>query len=154
MNANVFDAKLCPKLAPDGLCCAKWTLCGLLLAMFFWSCGCTSSDAPKLAKAKGTVKARGKPLANIGVTFFPTGSGPIAMGRTDEHGQFVMMTIVPGDGAPVGTHKVTLGAAEESQSEFAVAARIPKKYALPDTSGLTANVEEGRLNEFQFEVTP
>ncbi|MCC6510445.1 MAG: carboxypeptidase regulatory-like domain-containing protein, partial [Pirellulaceae bacterium] len=106
--------------------------------------GCSGmSDAPKLAKAKGVVKLNGNPLANIGVTFFPT-SGPPAFGNTNAQGEFVLMTIAPRDGAAVGSHRVALGKAEEGSSEKGAAAAIAEKYAFPDKSGLTAEVESGK----------
>ncbi len=109
------------------------------------------SDAPRLAKAKGVIKLNGKPLGNVGVTFFPT-SGPPAFGNTNDQGEFVLMTIRPGDGAAVGTHRVTLGKAEEGSSEKAAAALIPAKYGFPDQSGLTAEVKEGEANAFEFDI--
>jgi hypothetical protein len=115
--------------------------------------GCGPSDAPRLAKAQGVVLLKGKPLANVGVTFFPTGSGPMAIGKTDEKGAFVLMTTQPGDGACVGTHTVAIGAAEEGASEFASTVQIPKKYGMPTTSGLTFEVKDGQLNEFVVELT-
>jgi len=114
-----------------------------------------ASDAPKLAKAKGVVTFQRKPMANVGVTFFPTGSGPMSIGKTNAQGEFVMMTTLPGDGACVGTHKVTIGAAEEGSSEFgSAAASIPKKYSLPDTSGLSVEVKDGVANDFKLELNP
>ena len=114
--------------------------------------GCSSSDAPPLAEARGKITLKGKPLAKVGVTFFPTSGGPSAVGRTDEAGEFVMMTVTPGDGAPVGNHAVTLGAAEEGQGEFGAIAQIPQKYSMPNTSGLQAEVKDGQTNYFEFEV--
>ena len=111
-------------------------------------------DTPPLAKVKGTVTLNGKPLADIGVTFFPNGGGPSASGRTDPQGQFVMMTVRPGDGAPVGKHKVVLGAAEEGTSEVAVRSQIPKKYEMPNTSPLVADVVEGQDNIVNLQVQP
>ncbi len=111
-------------------------------------------DTPPLAKVTGTVTLNGKPLANIGVTFFPSAGGPSASGRTDSSGKFVMMTVRPGDGAPLGKHKVVLGAAEEGTSEVAVRSQIPKKYELPNTSPLVADVVEGLDNIVDLQVQP
>ncbi len=114
--------------------------------------GCSGmSDAPRLAKAKGVVKLNGKPLSNVGVTFFPD-NGPPAFGNTNAEGEFVLMTIQPRDGAAVGKHRVTLGKAEEGTSEKAQAALIPSKYAFPDQSGLTADVKDGESNFFEFDI--
>ena len=123
----------------------------LCLAIGFVGCG--PNDAPRLAKAKGVVTLNGKPLSNVGITFFPTGAGPMAIGKTNDKGEFVMMTTKPGDGACVGTHQVTLGAAEEGSSEFSSVSQIPKKYELPTTSGLTVDVKDGELNDFKLEIS-
>ncbi len=62
------------------------------------------------------------------------------------------MTIRPGDGAAVGSHRVTLGRAEEGSSERSAAAMIPAKYGLPAQSGLTAEVKDGEPNVFEFDI--
>jgi hypothetical protein len=114
--------------------------------------GCGPSDAPRLAKAKGVVLLNGKAIPNVGVTFFPTASGPMAIGKTNEKGEFVMMTTKPGDGACVGTHQVTIGAAQEGASEYASASQIPQKYSMPATSGLSVEVKDGQANDFKLEL--
>lgn len=124
----------------------------ILLSSCAISAGCSGmSDEPRLAKAKGVIKLNGKPLANIGVTFFPA-SGPPAYGNTNAAGEYVLMTIRPGDGAAVGAHRVTLGKAEESSSEKGEVALIPAKFAFPDKSGLTADVKDGESNYFEFDI--
>ena len=114
--------------------------------------GCSSSDAPPLAEAEGTVTMNGKPLPNIGVVFFPTGSGPMSSGNTDENGRFVLTTITPKDGAVVGQHRVAFGAAEESSGEYA-RRMLPAKYESPQTSQVTAEVVAGQVNQFTFELS-
>lgn len=113
--------------------------------------GCTSSDAPKTARARGTVTMGGKPLANVGVTFLPEGVGPIASANTNEQGEFNLRTVNPGDGAPIGVHRVVLGAAEEGPRK-AGAALIPQKYGRVETTDLRAEVKAGENNVFSFEL--
>ena len=125
----------------------------LLLATFSTLVGCSFSDAPELAPAGGTVTMNGKPLADVGVTFFPLGEGPIAAGNTNEKGEFTMRTVNPGDGAPIGKHRVVLGAAEEGPRK-GDAALIPEKYGRVDTSDLSADVKAGEKNVFKFELEP
>ena len=112
--------------------------------------GCGRSDGPQTAPVKGTLTMAGKPLANVSVTFLPTQRGPIATGNTNENGEFILTTVRPGDGAPIGSHKVALGAAEEGQKRPA----IPDRYGRPDTTDLTAEVKAGQTNVFTFEVKP
>jgi hypothetical protein len=113
---------------------------------------CSSrSDLPELAPVRGTVTMQGKPMSGVGVTFFPMGKGPIATGNTNAEGQFVLMTSEPGDGASVGSHRVSLGSAEEGRRPSMA---IPEKYDRPDSSGLTAEVKAGEENNFTFDLTP
>ena len=95
----------------------------------------------------------GKPLANVGVTFLPEGTGPIATANTDENGEFNLRTVKPGDGAPIGTHRVVVGAAEEGPRKPG-APVIPPKYSRVDTTDLTAEVKAGEKNVFSFELKP
>ena len=115
--------------------------------------GCSRGDAPKTAPVEGTVTMAGKPLSRVGVTFLPTGTGPIASGNTDEKGQFSLRTVKPGDGAVIGSHKVVLGAAEEGPPRGG-AASIPNRYGRPDTTDLTAEVKAGQTNVFTFDLKP
>jgi hypothetical protein len=114
--------------------------------------GCSASDAPKTAPVSGTVTMQGKPLAGAGVTFFPTGKGPMATGNTNENGEFTLMTNRPGDGAPVGGHRVAIGNAEEGRRKSGP--NIPERYGKPDSSGLTAEVKAGQKNVFAFDLKP
>jgi hypothetical protein len=115
--------------------------------------GCSSSNAPKTAPARGTITMGGKPLANVGVTFLPDGTGPIASANTNEQGEFNLRTVDPGDGAPVGTHRVVVDAAEEGPRKPG-APVIPDKYGRVDTTDLTAEVKAGEKNVFSFELKP
>ena len=110
-------------------------------------------QAPRLAKAKGVVTLQGKPLHNIAITFYPTGSGQVAFGKTNEKGEFILMTATPGDGACIGTYQVTFSAADDGSSNSAIVAQIPKKYRSPATSGLAVDIKEGDANAFVFEIS-
>ncbi len=123
------------------------------LALLGTVLGCSRGDAPQTAPVEGIVTLAGKPLSNVGVTFLPTGSGPIAAGNTNEKGQFALRTVKPGDGAVIGTHKVVLGAAEEGPPRGGAAA-IPNRYGSPETTDLTAEVKSGQTNVFTFDLKP
>jgi hypothetical protein len=127
-------------------------LTGLIISIPAVVAGCGRGDAPETAPARGTVTMHGKPLANVGVTLFPP-KGPIASGNTNERGEFTLSTSSPGDGAPIGLNKVTIGAAEEGPPKPG-AARIPDRYGRPDSSGLTAEIKRGEKNVFTFELQP
>lgn len=105
---------------------------------------------PKTARVSGTITLEGKPLPKVGVTFLPTKKGPIATGNTDENGQFTLTTVRKGDGAPIGSHKVTIGAAEEGQK----LPNIAERYGNPHTTNLIADVKAGEKNTFTFDLKP
>lgn len=126
-----------------------------------WGCAKSASDKPKTAQAAGVVLKGGKPLAKVQVAFIPA-NGPMAMGTTDDKGQFTLMTSTPGDGALIGEHKVSLGYVTEapvsnSPEEIAAAAKVaspvPARYGNPDTSGITATVPPDGKTDFKFEIT-
>jgi hypothetical protein len=109
---------------------------------------CTSREGVELAPVEGVVTLDGRPLANVGVTFLPEGKGPLASGNTDAAGQFRVSTLRPGDGAPVGRHRVVLGAAEEGGTSAA----IPPAYGRPETTPLSVEVLPGQVNRVRLEL--
>jgi hypothetical protein len=124
----------------------------MLLVMAAFA-GCEISDAPETAPVQGKVTFQGRPLAHVGVTFFPESKGPIATGNTDEKGEFTLTTVSPGDGAPVGMNKVTFGKAEEGPAKSGAVA-IPERYTRPSTSEFTAEVKPRTNNVFTFDLKP
>lgn len=137
--------------------------CALLLALLICPLTLTGcSDKPKMAKVKGTVTLDGKPLPFGTVTFEAKGlrsaTGKIVNGEITE-----VTTYDPGDGAPVGSHRIAVTANAEPGS--AVQANpgdppakapkgdymsgkslIPSAYNDPATSGLTADITSGENN--------
>jgi hypothetical protein len=150
---------------------AVLAVCGLGLL----PAGCGSrKDRPVLARVSGTVTYNGKPLPKATVVFYPEQQGiRSAMGATDEQGGFTLWTYDPGDGAPVGKHKVTVtlrGPPEKAELHPSVKGKgfgeayydqvaatgkplIPEKYFTTQTSGLIADVQAGRQNTFDFALT-
>lgn len=137
------------------LLCASAPLCEILLfiLVFGFVLGCGTGGGPQTAHVQGSVTMAGKPLANVGVTFLPEGKGPTASGNTNENGEFTLRTVKPGDGAPVGKHRVVLGNAEEGPRKAGSPA-IPEKYGSPATTDLTAEVKAGEKNVFTFDLKP
>lgn len=139
--------------------CAALALCAL-------AAGC--SDRPKLAKVKATVTLDGKPLAFGTVTLEAKGmraaTGKVVNGEVAE-----FTTYDAGDGAPVGTHRVTVTANAEPGPATAAnpgdtpkggapkgdymsgKSLIPSAYNSPDTSGLSAEVKSGD-NVLEFKL--
>ena len=139
--------------------------------------GCGGVDGPELIPAGGTVKYQGKPLAGARVTFIPEGEGSVAMSTTDSQGKFELKTGTE-SGVVAGPSKVTVTMMEsgvetglskdmtpEDMQALAIAGKlddmlkkqerslIPKKYARPETSGLSYEVKKGEENQFPIELT-
>ncbi len=119
-----------------------------------------------MAPVQGTVTYRGQPLPKALVVFMPETPDVLpASGMTDSDGRYELMTIVQGDGATIGKHRVTIEArapAKDQPSDMGGgppeqyletgAPLIPEKYFQPDSSGLTAEVKPSD-NTLDFELT-
>jgi hypothetical protein len=142
---------------------------GLVLALVACSgCGSDPSKRPEIlatARVNGTLTYKGQPLKDHQVVFTPTDGKRPALGRTDAEGKFSLGTNKPGDGAPVGTHKVSVNFDPPSEVDSVVAnpidnpaqmqkpeIEIPAKYGHPDTSGLTQEVPKGGLTDLKIDL--
>lgn len=142
----------------------------LFCVLLLISVGCGGGpDRSSTAPVSGTVTLDGEPLASGTITFETTGSRP-ASGVIKDGEILNVMTYEPNDGAPVGTHQVSITATETAKS--AVVANpgettdfdpnymgggnslIPTKYNNPSTSGLTADIQSGTENALQFDLEP
>jgi hypothetical protein len=147
-------------------------VCALTVATIV---GCSNEEATDRAAtsaASGTVTYKGSPVAGAIVTLVTADSnGHGATGKTDESGNFSLMTSEPGDGAIPGSYRVTVvagalpaGITDEDivigdvESDAAAPKggesskiSLPKKYASAETSDLTAEITEGK-NELSFEL--
>ncbi len=120
----------------------------LLLVLSFAGCG---KNKYPTATVTGRVTCHGKPLANITVSFIPTGAaidkdypGKTGFGNTDENGEYEISTFKAesGDGAVIGIHTVALRAIDPDPKN-APACELP--------GNLTREVVEGS-NVFNFEL--
>jgi hypothetical protein len=111
--------------------------------------GCSSSDGPQLAPVEGVVTLDGQPLPAASILFQPDAGGRPATGLSDDQGRFTMQTFEAGDGAHVGMNKVSVAKQavtapkrklEEGEFED-VKFVTPVKYASPNTSGLSVDVQ-------------
>lgn len=126
--------------------------------------GCESQPDGRIAVAplEITVLYEKQPVADAVVTLASETGDPPSFGRTDANGVAKVTTYETFDGATIGTHSVSVvkqefgGQSEQDQvsqdsPDYAPGATpppvvkdlLPKKYALPTTSGLTINVTKG-----------
>lgn len=146
--------------------------CVGLLGSLIAFCGCGGADDGRLptAPVEVTVTYKGKPVEGAVVTF-TTLEPPPAFGKTDAAGVAKLQTYEEGDGAILGSHKVMIVKQdfdgvikEEADTESPdynpspgasplpkIKDLLPKKYGLPGTTDLTAEVVGGE-NKFTFDL--
>jgi len=130
--------------------------------------GCGGPAGPPVYKTTGTVTYKGQPVEGAVVAFHSSEAGRLATGKTDAQGRFELTTYQPGDGAPAGSHQVTVtkivttggGGGEmsmeqalEQTSTAASKNELPEKYASPGMSQLQFDVASGGENDFTIELT-
>ncbi len=129
-------------------------VCCVLLVV---AAGCGRKDMGRVA---GRVTFQGRPVPDAVLNFLPS-KGPMAAGKTDADGRFALSTFAKGDGALAGKCRVFITPyveppSQESQmmgSPRPTATKrpdIPEAYWDASTSPLTAEVEPGRTNSFEF----
>jgi hypothetical protein len=115
-----------------------------------------AAKRPKTYPARGRVLWDGTPEAGVVVSLDSIVHNVTASAITDSSGGFTLKTFMPGDGAVAGEHAVRLEkrVVKDPAAEIPVEVIVlPKKYASPETSGITATVVEKGANQFTFEVT-
>jgi hypothetical protein len=122
----------------------------LLVAVFLapcWGCGSAGGSASELIPVKGRVTYKGQPLTKGLVQFAPRNTGREASGQIQADGTFVLTTFKEGDGVVAGKHRVSISELDKSLARD----RALRKYASPNTSGLTAEVSREQT-EFPFDL--
>jgi hypothetical protein len=149
--------------------CASFFLLVCLAAIV---CGCSKSKKLDLTPVSGTVTLDGKPLPDADVTFFYQGSSingyRISTGKTDAAGKYELKAgaqpgAVPGDFKVTVSRVVTKdGAAvkleegmDMTQLEMQGLAKqsLPEKYYDYEKTGLTAKVEKGKSEGYDFPLS-
>jgi len=119
--------------------------------------GCSKKSGMETAPVSGKVTYRGKAVPTGTVMFVP-GAGPAATGEIGADGSYKLTTYATGDGAVIGTHKVTvtalqgMGDALPEQRNATPPPLVPAKYLNGETSGLVAEVKPGVKNEVNFDL--
>jgi hypothetical protein len=111
--------------------------------------GCTSGSGslPSLISVKGKVTYKGQPVTTGVVQFEPDDYGRNASGNIQSDGTYELTTFKPGDGVVAGHHRISITDTGRQGGRDVV----PKKYARPNTSKLTADVDPAHT-EFNFDL--
>ena len=128
--------------------------CVMLLAA-----GCSNSDSgPETFPVTGSVTRGGQPVAGAVITFHPNDGGKYAQAYTDDAGDFDVSIYVGNEtkrGMPAGEYAVSIEQFENSAQRSTMSRPknlLPKKYASPQQSKLSAKVSADGPNEFQFKL--
>lgn len=121
--------------------------------------GCSQAGSAPTSKVTGTITHKGTPLAGVSVTFTPDEGRP-GTGTTDAQGRYSITTFQLNDGAVPGRHRVTVAPGGETpmpqspqEAAQGPAAPFASKYMQLDKTDLTAQVESGKSNQFDFDLT-
>lgn len=126
-----------------------------MLAAIFFFAGCDNSG---LVVVKGKVSFNDEPVKSGTITF-AADDKPSAYGEITADGTYALMTQDPGDGATPGAYKVIVVAMQDQANLLPEersplpAPIVPTKYTSFATTDLTANVEPGKDNEINFNLT-
>lgn len=132
--------------------------------------GCGSGN--DMASVTGKITFQNQPVPEGTITFYPESGGRPSSGQIQSDGTYKLSSIEPGDGAMIGTHKVTIEArrvlnapagpssfqeelAQErgrrSNTPLRIEWLVPQEYSAPSTTELTAKVEnESNVIDFNL----
>ena len=151
---------------------ARWALVVSLFSLA-GLVGCGSGPEVDTVPVTGKVTLDGEPVEGATVDFVPDiPKGRSAVGRTDRHGAYTLMTVEPGDGALPGSYRIRVrktsdstapithanqeeasGRASNMSRRSEVTHELPAKYANKDESGLKAEVTADGGNNFPLKLT-
>ena len=114
------------------------------------SCLGCGSKHPGLVPVSGTVTIDGQPVPVGQVKLSPEGHRA-AVGRIDENGKFRLTCFELNDGAPLGTHPVTVTAVEQV-TETSNRWHAPIEYANQSESQLQVTID-GPTDNLDIELT-
>ncbi len=130
--------------------------------------GCQLKSGQEMYPVRGEVTYKGQPLTRGIVTYMPAqqGAGRTANGPLQPDGTFTMTTQTRDDGVMRGDYRIVIHSYEEDsqpKSREEIEAQgssapkmksvVPQKYVMPETSGLTDNVDEKHSGFKKIELT-
>ena len=150
MKKLVMDPHYSRETATRGL---AWAFVSILAPLCF--VGCSRGDGIEkvpVYPASGTVQMDGKPFGPVSLRFEPAEEGGRGFVATvDNTGKITTVTTYEvGDGAPVGTYKVTvfssMGASKQFPAKYESAKSTPLKVIIADITGEGANAMDIQLD--------
>ena len=129
-----------------------WNFLSFVVPLFFAGCGGDGFEKLPLYSASGTVQMDGKPFGPVSLRFEPENEGGRGfVGTVDASGKITSVTTYKvGDGAPVGTYKVTvfssMGASKQFPAKYENAKSTPLKVIIADITGEGANAMDIQLD--------
>lgn len=138
---------------------SRVALAPLALLTLLGITGCESG--PPTAPVSGVVTLDGVPL-EFGYVMFQPNTGQPAQGVIQSDGSFELMSLAPGDGAQIGTHRVSVICNEGHRPTESGAPSgggslgrllIPLAYTRGNMSGITADVPKEGLPDFRIELS-
>lgn len=125
-----------------------------LSAAFLTGCG-QKSEIPT-ASVSGKVTFKGKPVSSGTVWFAPDEEGLLpARGILSSKGKYSLEIAEKSlKGAYVGSYRIWFDCTDPATSQDGERGKslLPEKYGSTETSGLTATVEEGKANVYDFSL--
>lgn len=127
----------------------------ILLLTCGWLAGCSGGEAPiKTASLTGEVKRMsGEPIGKVKVVLYPK-VGPTSVATTDDGGKFTA-TVALGECrvAVVSAREATADMSPDATAKAAEGdSKVDSRFASPESSGLTAKVEEKQTEKVVFIV--
>jgi hypothetical protein len=116
---------------------SRWVVFSFVLVALCVTTGC-GDGRPARVPVSGHVLIDGKPLTHGYVRFSPANSRA-STGPLDANGRFELTCFEPGDGVVIGKHAVAV-MSQEPIGQTATKWHAPKKYADPESSGLTQEI--------------
>ena len=117
--------------------------------------GCNNSG---LTEVTGKVTFNDEPVTS-GTISFVAADKPTAYGDIQSDGSYTLKTVKPGDGATPGSYQVTVVAVQDQGNALPEdrtplpPPTVPIKYTSLATTDLTADVEGGKENVIDFNLT-
>jgi hypothetical protein len=121
--------------------------------------GCGGPLRPVTVPVTGRVTYQNEPVSGAHLDFLCEGK-PMATATTDAEGRFKLGTFDRTDGAVPGLHKIAITKREKivdpakPDDPYGVMRELlPSRYGMTQTSGLSAEIVKGKINDVPLDLT-